>query len=30
MIQYSLKGDTGGKAELLKLLAETKQPVIRL
>ena len=23
-----LKGDTGGKAELLKLLAETKQPVI--
>ena len=23
-----LKGDTGGKAELLKLLSETKQPVI--
>ena len=23
-----LKGDTGGKAELLKLLEETKQPVI--
>tara|TARA_B100001248_G_scaffold262142_1_gene256319 strand:- start:758 stop:2275 length:1518 start_codon:yes stop_codon:yes gene_type:complete len=26
--RVQLKGDTGGKAELLKLLAETKQPVI--
>ena len=26
--QLQLKGDTGGKAELLKLLSETKQPVI--
>lgn len=26
--KVQLKGDTGGKAEILKLLAETKQPVI--